>query len=195
MRYEIVLDHGETMNKCTVTPLRDRSDFRFFPVFGEGRVGPLSAPLLLHHEGECLTMLRDRFPTPPDLACVDSVWRRVPRILRKLQWGEGLSALSVKIPAGFVTAYPRVGRPNQDPPGGLATIEAIFTAAALLGNWDVSLLAKYYHGRGFVERNARRFQELGVAQAGDLASWPATPPLIRHAWSRKRNRGRLNCPN
>lgn len=89
MRYEIVLDHGETMNKCTVTPLRDRSDFRFFPVFGEGRVGPLSAPLLLHHEGECLTMLRDRFPTPPDLACVTPFGAVFPGFCASFSGGKG----------------------------------------------------------------------------------------------------------
>lgn len=190
MHYEIVLDHGETMNKCTVTPLADRPDFHFFPVFGEGKIGPLSAPILLHHEGTCLTELRGQFPTPPDLACVDCVWRRVPKIIRKLDWKTG-AVRRAKVPLGFVTAYPRVGRPDQDPDGGLATIEAIFTAAALLGNWDVSLLGRYFQGRKFVELNAARFQELGVPDARDPALWPVPPPLVRHALNRRRNRGRL----
>ncbi len=190
MHYEILLDHGETPNKCTITPLAGRADFRLIPVFGEGPLGPLSAPILLHHEGTCLTELRSRFSTPPDLACIDSVWRRVPKIAPRIIWKVG-PALRAKIPTGFVTAYPRVGRPHQDPPGGLATIEALFIAAALLGNWDVSLLSQYYPSRRFIESNAQRFAELGVTQVNDPNQWPTPPPLVRHAWSRRRNRGRL----
>jgi hypothetical protein len=36
MIYEIILDAGETANKCTIAPLAHRPDFRLFPVFGEG---------------------------------------------------------------------------------------------------------------------------------------------------------------
>jgi len=190
MNYEIVLDHGETENKCTVTPLRDRPDFRFVPVFGQGPLGPLSAPVLLHPEGRCLTEIEVSRPVEA-LACVDCVWRRLPKILPRLQWS-GEPATLVKIPAGFVTAYPRTG---FDPEGGLATIEAIFIAAALLGNWDVTLLSRYYFGRAFVERNAKRFAELGVAGALDESHWPAQLQPQRNSYNRNRNRGRLATAN
>ena len=188
MNYEIVVDHGETANKCTIAPLRGRPDFRFFPVFGEGSLGPLSAPILLHHEGICLTRI-DRTHSLNKLASVDCVWHRLPSILRRLDWVEA-PAVFAKIPNGFVTAYPRTGK--ADPEGGLATIESIFIAAALLGNWDVTLLSRYYFARAFVERNAKRFVDLGVAQADDASQWPPPTQLQRTSHTRKVNRGRLS---
>jgi len=189
VNYEVVVDHGETTNKCTVTPLRGREDFRFFSVFGQGPLGPLSAPILLHPDGQCLTRINGPKPVSV-LASVDCVWRRLPKILPRISW-LGAPATLAKIPGGFVTAYPRTGRPLADPEGGLATIEAIFIAAALLGNWDPSLLGRYYFGRAFVERNAKRFIELGVRPAEDEAQWPAQLRPQRTSYSRNANRGRL----
>jgi len=189
MIYEIIVDAKETANKCTIAPLASREDFRLFPVFGEGQLGPLSAPILLHHEGECLSSLRSREEMPA-LACIDSVWRRVPRLLQKIDWVDGKQPLLAKIPGGFRTAYPRVGLPTQDPEGGLATIEALFIAAALLGNYDPTLLSKYFFARRFMELNAPRFLELGVHQAGDPALWPVVAIAPRNALNRRRNRGR-----
>lgn len=188
MIYEIVLDHGETANKCTVTPLRDRADFRFFSVFGQGPIGPLSASVLLHPDGQCLSQLVWREP-PTTIASVDCVWRRLPKILPRLSW-VGQKAVLAKIPEGFLTAYPRKGLPAADPDGGLATIEALFVAAALMGHWDITLLSRYYFGRAFVERNARRFCELGVRPAADEAQWPTQLTPQRNAYRRNLNRGR-----
>lgn len=128
------------------------------------------------------------------MASVDCVWRRLPKILPRLSW-LGEPATLAKIPGGFVTSYPRTGRPLADPEGGLATVEAIFIAAALLGNWDPSLLSRYYFGRGFVERNAKRFTELGVQPAADEAQWPAQLRTQRNSFSRNANRGRLATTN
>lgn len=192
MYYEIVVDHYETANKCTIAPLRDRTDFRFVKVFGEGPLGPLSAPILLHPDGMCLSKW-DRTVSVPALASVDCVWRRLPSIVRRLHWSVA-PAIFAKIPTGFVTAYPRVGKKSAEPEGGLATVEALFTAAALLGNWDVSLLSRYYFGRLYVERNARRFVELTVDHAADEAQWPPPLRLERNSHLRKVNRGRLHRP-
>lgn len=194
MQYEIVFDHGETANKCTIAPLRDRADFRFVPVFGEGPLGPLSAPILLHPDGACLTQWNRAEPVSA-FASVDCVWRRLPAILLRLSW-VGAPATLAKIPEGFVTAYPRVGNSAAEPPGGLATVEALFTAAALLGNWDPSLLSRYYFGKAYVERNAQRFLELGVGAAGDATQWPPPPQIQRNSRTRNRNRGRMKpAPN
>ncbi len=190
MNYEIVLDHGETANKCTITPLRERSDFKFFPVFGQGPLGPLRAPILLHPDGKCLTNI-DRVLPVTALASVDCVWRRLPKILTRLSWVSAPPVLA-KVPDGFVTAYPRRGRPSADPEGGLATIEALFIAAALLGNWDVSLLSRYYFGRAFVKRNAKQFMAFGVPQGEEETQWPPQLQPQRNSESRNRNRGRLS---
>ncbi len=191
MIYEIIIDHDETPNKCTITPLADRKDFKLFPVFGEGGIGPLSAPLLLHHEGECLTKVRSSFDSVDAIACVDCVWRKLPRIIRKIRWTNETEPIRVKIPEGFKTVYPRVGLPNSDPDGGLATIEAIFVASALLGHWDATLLSKYYFGRKFVEVNAQRFLELGIKQVTNLECLPGIAPKARDSYSRRLNRGRV----
>ncbi len=192
MRFEIVIDAGETPNKCTIAPLSDRPDFRLFRVRGDGPLGPLTAPILLHPEGECLASLRNQIsPAPGVLAAIDCIWRRLPRILARTQWREG-QALPVlaKIPQGFHTAYPRVSYQTKDPDGGLATIEAIFIAAALLGHWDPSLLAKYYFARAFLDRNRERFLQLGVGQAAHCLELPEVTGPSRTAWRRRLNRGR-----
>ena len=68
----------------------------------------------------------------------------------------------VGIPDGFVTAYPRRNKKDLDPDQGLATIEALFIAAALLGRWDQSLLAHYHFGADFLAKNRRAFERHGA---------------------------------
>lgn len=190
MRFEIVVDAHETPNKCTITPLAFRSDFRLFPVFGEGKIGPLSAPLLLHHEGECLTNLRQELGRVPAIASIDCVWRRVAHLVAKTAWVDGVRPRLARIPDGFCTAYPRVGSPSTDPATGLATIEALFIAAALVGHYDPTLLARYYFAERFIEINLRRFLDLGVGELADRKAWPTVAIPPRNAQSRRRNRGR-----
>jgi hypothetical protein len=59
----------------------------------------------------------------------------------------------VRIPEGFTTAYARRNKEGKDPDAGLATIEALFIAAAFLGFWDESLLEKYYFKSEFLKGN------------------------------------------
>jgi pre-rRNA-processing protein TSR3 len=188
MFYEIIVDAGETPNKCTITPLAGRSDFRLFPVYGEGALGPLHAPLLLHPEGECLSHFRNRSEIATAIACIDCVWRRLPALEKRLAWG-AKPGLRTKIPEGFKTVYPRVGFGQSDPESGLATIEAIFIAAALLGNPDTSLLSKYYFAKEFLEVNRARFEDFGVKNLA-APPYPAKTPLERNASTRRWNRGR-----
>lgn len=189
MIYEIVVDRGETPNKCTIAPLASRPDFRLFPVFGEGPLGPLSAPILLHHEGVCLTTLRSKTDVLPALACIDCVWRRLPFLMERTRWVDDKAPVLARIPDGFSTVYPRVGSAYSDPQGGLATIEAIFVAAAILGNYDPTLLSKYYFGRRFIETNAKRFLELGIDQVQDPDLLPLPPVPERNSMTRRKNRG------
>lgn len=191
MTYEIVLDAGETANKCTIAPLADRADFRLFPTRGEGPIGPLKASVLLHHEGECLTQLKAKLPNVTTIASIDCVWRRLPKLAARLSWDNGKAPAHGKIPSGFRTAYPRVGLPQHDPEGGLATIEALFVASAVLGNWDSSLLAKYYFGQKFIELNAKRFLDLGIERERLEEGLKASYTPERTALSRRKNRGRM----
>jgi pre-rRNA-processing protein TSR3 len=183
MRYEVILDHGESPNRCTIAPLADRADFRLIYVRGSGErpQGPFASPILLHPDGECLTRVAQTEVT--GIATIDCVWKRLPPLLARLA---GPVPRPVRIPAGFETAYPRRNKHGLDPDGGLATIEAIFIAAALAGHWDETLLARYYFGRRFIELNARRFLELGVSRE-DASSLPALPPR-RDARQRRNDR-------
>jgi pre-rRNA-processing protein TSR3 len=186
MRYEIVVDHGETANKCTIAPLRDRADFQLNYVQGAEKLPKFNAPILLHHEGKCLTELRQSV-AQSGIAAVDCVWRRLDILLERI---EGPLPVFGRIPEGFETAYPRKSAYFEDPPGGLATIEAIFVAAALLGNWDSSLLSRYYFGRKFIEMNRSRFLELGLSEASDESKLPVLIERPRSAMQRKVDRSR-----
>jgi ribosome biogenesis protein Tsr3 len=191
MFYEVIVDMGETQNKCTISPLAYRTDFRLTHVKSDakedGLFGPLQSPLILHHEGECITTLVKSMGTVPGIACIDCVWRRLDGLLHRVAAPMPVYA---RIPDGFVTAYPRTSKQNTDPDTGLATIEAIFIAAALVGNWDASLLSEYYFGPKFIELNRTRFVELGVHQAADPAAMPVLNSKIRNSSQRRRDRGR-----
>ncbi len=187
MFYEVIIDAEETANKCTIAPLVYRPDFTLFRVKGQEMMGPLTAPILLHHEGQCLTVLRKSLGKVQGVSSIDCVWHRLDLLLRRVS---GRLPQLARIPDGFRTAYPRKSAQQTDPASGLATIEAIFVAGALLGNWDVSLLSQYYFGRQFVEFNAGRFLELGVPEASDLGALPVLSPRFRHSLQRRRDRGR-----
>jgi pre-rRNA-processing protein TSR3 len=158
MIYEVILDGGETANKCTIAPLADRPDFRLIPTRGGVELGPLRSPVLLHPEGACLTAWTGTGAPPDGIAAIDCVWSRVPTLLGRIQ---GRLPALYKIPEGFVTAYPRTNKQGADPDRGLATIEAIFLAAALLGRWDPTLLSRYAFCRRFLERISRPLQQCG----------------------------------
>jgi pre-rRNA-processing protein TSR3 len=52
------------------------------------------------------------------------------------------------------TAYPRTSKCFDDPAQGLASIEALYLARALLGDKDPSLLDGYYWRDDFLRRCA-----------------------------------------
>ena len=189
MRYEVVLDLGETPNKCTIAPLEQRPDFVLFRVSRKREnLGPFTVPLLLHHQGTCLTKIRKAEGSASDLGigAIDCVWNRLDELISRVT--EPLPTF-VKIPDGFETAYPRKSSLNTDPDGGLATIEAIFVGAALLGKWDISLFQKYYFGKKFIELNQKLFLDLGVTEARDLSSIPDPLKVSRNSRQRKLDRG------
>jgi pre-rRNA-processing protein TSR3 len=188
MFYEVIMDAGETPNKCTIAPLRYRADFRIIRVNGSALLGPLNSSLLLNREGECITTLRASLDNIKGIASIDCVWNRVDGLLRKIN---GPWPPSVRIPDGFKTAYPRRSKQGTDPLDGLATIEAIFIAAAVLGNWDISLLSEYYFRDKFLELNKERFLELGVHQAAHLDALPPLAPRSRNSLQRRRDRGHV----
>jgi len=188
MIYEVIIDSGEKPNKCTIAPLSSRPDFRLYRVRGISIFGPLSSSVILHHEGQCLTTVRKSKGEVHGIASVDCVWPRLDVLLRRIV--EPLP-LFARIPDGFETAYPRISKENTDPKNGLATIEAIFIASALLGKWDTTLLARYYFGRKFVQLNKKRFLDLGVHEASNEDLLPVLSHRPRNSLQRRLDRGRF----
>lgn len=148
MRYEILIDKLENPRKCTIHPLKGREDFTFRYFSGNKPIPPFTAECLLHIDGDDLAAIPRN--SMRSLALIDCTWKKVPGVLQRLE--QPLPRL-VRMPDGFRTAYPRMNKEGLDPSGGLATIEALFIAAAFMGKWDETLLGHYHFKNQFLELN------------------------------------------
>jgi ribosome biogenesis protein Tsr3 len=185
MLYEVIIDHSESANKCSVAPLTFRTDFRFTRVRSTNQLGPLNCELLLHHAGA--NILEWRGKNVNGIGVIDCNWKRLPTIQRRVI--APASAL-VSIPEGFVTAYPRSSKRGTDPDTGLATIEAIFTAAALVGHIDPTLFERYQWGKKYLELNADVFRSFDVDALAIIPNLPEVA-VLRTADRRKLSRQNL----
>ena len=139
----ILRDPRESMKKCSLTPLRGHERVRFVNYHPERRLAA-DGFLLLHAEGEELT---ERDAGRP-LLLLDCAWRRVPQLLGTVD-GE---LVRRRLPR-LVTAYPRKSTVFEDPDQGLASVEALFAATAVLGEPDRTLLVGYRWASAFLEAN------------------------------------------
>ncbi|MFW5845251.1 MAG: hypothetical protein ACOCXJ_03400 [Planctomycetota bacterium] len=140
----------ENTRTCTVHPLRDRADIeiRWWPPAPDldagrdvrlGLGGPVLGPA---DAGRRLVLL-------------DATWRHVGKM------EADCAELPVRsLPAGLVTAYPRVSRLFQDPDGGLATVEALYVAVRLLQRDSRDLLSRYRWRDAFLAANATVLSEI-----------------------------------
>jgi pre-rRNA-processing protein TSR3 len=139
----IVHDPREPSKKCSVTPLRGMPGVRFLPLRGNKRVDA-GRRIWLHPDGEELT--------PADrglgLLLIDCTWRRVPSLARRID-GE---LLPRRLPP-LVTVYPRRSKLVPDPADGLASVEALYAATALLGDPRPELLSGYRWAAEFLAAN------------------------------------------
>lgn len=161
LRYEILIDKLENPRKCTIQPLKGRPDFQLRYFSGSKPIAAFTADCLLHVDGEDLAALpRGELRS---LGLIDCTWKKVGPALQRI--AKPLPRL-VRIPEGFVTAYPRRNKQGQDPAEGLATIEALFIAAAFLGFWDETLLEKYYFKDAFLKENEPQWRRHGLGPHG-----------------------------
>jgi len=143
----IFRDPRESVRKCSLTPLRGHPHVRFVadrvsaqPPF----VLEAGSRVLLHPDGEELSA-RD---AGRDLLLIDCSWRRLAPMLARVE-GE----LSPRRLPPLVTAYPRRNKQGEDPEAGLASVEALYAALALMGECRPELLEGYHWGEEFLSLN------------------------------------------
>jgi pre-rRNA-processing protein TSR3 len=151
LRFLILRDHRENRKKCTLTPLEGREGFTFV------RLGPeesflLDSGLILDVEGAPLRAEDRELVREAPIVVVDGSWARAGKVLARLRMRSGALLERRSIP-GIVTAYPRRSKLFQDPPAGLASIEAIYAVSAILLEPRPDLLRDYHWAAEFLARN------------------------------------------
>ena len=138
----IVRDRHENSRKCSILPLKCRSDLRLL-VYPLQETLSLDRYIRLAAEGEPLC--------PQDGQCgillLDGSWRWVRVMERHFQ---DVPARSLH---GFRSAYPRRSKLGTDPLNGMASVEALFLAHHLLGRPTEGLLDHYFWREEFLRLN------------------------------------------
>ena len=136
----IVVRHSrESPRKCSILPLRHRSDLRFcqYPVKERS---PLEGYVRLSAEGpELSTSDADR-----GLLLLDGSWRWAAAMTRDFQ------DVPPRSLHAYRTAYPRVSKQGTDPDNGLASVEALYLAYRILGRPTAGLLDHYRWAEEFL---------------------------------------------
>lgn len=147
----IVVHPKERRKKCTVEPLRGRDGFVFhkFPSRGpeslDGYVQlGFGGPLLSSRDADC------------GLLVLDGTWRFADVMQRDYE------EIPVRSLPDWKTAYPRVSKTFDNPPAGLATIEAIYVAYSILGRSTTGLLDHYHWADEFLRLNGVLHHEPGT---------------------------------
>lgn len=139
----ILRDSRESLAKCSLTPLRGLPGVRFVNFDRERRLA-VGTRVLLHPEGSELSAS----DAGQDLLLIDCSWRRVPQLLASV---EG-DLVHRRLPQ-LVTAYPRRSKTFADPAQGLASVEALYAACALLGQPRPDFLRSYRWAEAFLAAN------------------------------------------
>lgn len=138
----IVIHSKEKRSKCSVEPLRGRSDMIFW-TFPHRGPEPLTNYVRLGIGGPPLTSA--------DVQCglllLDGTWRLAERMEQDYQ------DVPVRSLLPWQTAYPRTSKLYEDPAAGLATIEALFAALTQMGHDTQGLLDSYRWREEFLQKN------------------------------------------
>ena len=140
----IIRHPKERLSKCSLEPLRGHPALTFH-----------KATDSFHFDATGFTLLALGAPelTAEDAGCplllLDATWRLLPQLESKLT-GEPLRRSLPPTP----TAYPRVSKLDEDPHGGLASVEALYLAWKILGLDAPELLANYHWRESFLRQLA-----------------------------------------
>ena len=139
----IVVHPREKRSKCTVEPLRNRSEYVFW-TFPEPGDESLEAYVRLGFGGPVLSEADDGHR---GLLVLDGTWKLAGRMENVF------NDIPIRSLPETQTAYPRTSKIWDDPHGGLATIEAIYVANRLLNRPVDGLLDEYYWADQFLTAN------------------------------------------
>lgn len=142
----VLRHHRENLKKCSLRGLETRPDFRFFS-YPNAQLPDLTGYILLSLDAPPLN-IED---ASRGLFILDATWRYAEKMLKYAEKVPGLIPRS--IPSHFRTAYPRRQEDCSDPERGLASIEAIYIAYAILERDTSHLLDQYYWKDRFLEKN------------------------------------------
>jgi pre-rRNA-processing protein TSR3 len=138
----IVRSPRENPRKCSILPLKNRTDLIFLdhPV---GRRPDLANYVRLAADGPDLS----DSDAAHGLLLLDGSWRRADSMTK-----DYLDVPPRSLRA-YQTAYPRVSKRGTDPEHGLASVEALYAAYQLLGRPTEGLLDHYRWRDDFLARN------------------------------------------
>lgn len=149
MKTVIIRHPKERLSKCSLEPLRARTDLTFYKAT-KTFTFDADQHILLSVGAPPLSEQDRGLP----LLLLDSTWRLLPQLETCLR-GEPIRR---SFPVTIATAFPRVSKIAEDPHGGLASVEALYLASYFLGVPDESLLAHYHWKDQFLQnvQNALR---------------------------------------
>lgn len=147
----------ENLKKCSLRGLESNPLFNFF-TYPQQELPNLDGYILLDISAPPLT----KADADKGLLIIDGTWRYAAvmqnQILPKTQ-----NVIKRSIPSSIITAYPRRQEDCPDPKAGLASVEALFVACAILG-WPTENLLDNYHWKDrFLELNNSFFLNLKLS--------------------------------
>lgn len=143
----IVLRHRrENLQKCSLRGLESRPDFRFFK-YPCDTLPDLSGYIMLAMNEPPLTIA----DADKGIFLLDATWRYAEKMLQFVDKHAVVERRG--IPSGYRTAYPRRQDDCPAPEAGLASVEALYIAYAILGRDTSGLLDTYHWRNEFLEKN------------------------------------------
>ena len=145
----IVIRHRkENLKKCSLRGLENRSDFLFFRYPLQEALPCLDHYILLSLDTDQELCAED---SAMGLLVLDATWRYAQKMDEQIAFPPHIRRR--RLPAHLKTAYPRRQQDCLDPSLGMASVEAIACAYALMGRSLDGLLDNYHWKESFIEKN------------------------------------------
>jgi pre-rRNA-processing protein TSR3 len=144
----IILRHRkENLKKCSLRGLNNENILFF--TYPQGDLPSLEGYVVLTLGAPLLT----RKDADKGLFLIDGTWRHAQTMYQERVEKSKERVLLRSLPPEYTTAYPRRQEDCPDPSRGLATIEALFIAYAILERNIEGLLDNYHWRQEFLARN------------------------------------------